>query len=127
MIFSHTKYHNNTFSTDYGLSLRFLWPFSLRDTYLKNLETGLYQFSADFLERADDLRCYTMKASFLVKYPEFVGDVPVYDPAPRMLLNGNGVGGKGGVFCHFPVPKGALEESRVEEIEQSQSRRRILA
>lgn len=120
LVFDHRKYHNNTFSNDYGVSIRFLWPYELRDTYLINRQTGLFQFSADFIERADDLRCYTMKSQFLTKYPEFQGDVPVFDPAPRMMPQ---LGNNKAIFCHFPVPKGSLEESRVEEVEET---RRIM-
>jgi hypothetical protein len=113
LVFNHKKYCNNTFSNDYGLAFRFLWPFEVRDTYLKNRETGLYQFSADFTERANDLRCWSMKSEFLTKYPEFQGDVPIFDPAPRAMPK---VTRPDHLFYHFPIAKGLLEERNVEEV-----------
>ncbi|KAH6699807.1 hypothetical protein BKA61DRAFT_208170 [Leptodontidium sp. MPI-SDFR-AT-0119] len=111
LVFGHRKYNNNTFANDYGRSVRFLWPYELRDTYLKSRQTGLYRFSGDYIQRADDIQCYTMTMQFLCKYPEFQGDVPVFDPAPGMI---HALGGSRATFCHFPVPNGALEE--VEEM-----------
>jgi hypothetical protein len=72
-------------------------------------------------ERADDVRCYAMTASFLMKYPEFQGDVPMFDPVPRLMPEI----GRGDMFCHFPVNKRSLEQGRVEEIQEERARRSI--
>lgn len=121
LVFNHKKYCNNIFSTDYGNGFRFLWPFELRDAYLKNRETGFYQFSADFINRTNDLRCYTMKADFLAKYPEFQGDIPIFEPAPRKGKLG-GVG-----FWHFPLGTGQLEGIERNKLERMEEGRKITA
>lgn len=85
IIFGHGEYCNNTFSKMFASSFRFLWPFEVRDTYVQNRETRLFHFSSTFLERTEDLRCWCMEVDFVNAYPEFRGDIPLFNSrAPQL-------------------------------------------
>jgi hypothetical protein len=69
----------------FASSFRFLWPFEVRDTYVQNRETRLFHFSSTFLERTEDLRCWCMEVDFVNAYPEFRGDIPLFNSrAPQL-------------------------------------------
>jgi hypothetical protein len=55
---------------------RFNWEYDFRDAYIRNRQTGLYQFSTPFLERLRDLQCFRMLQSYLDEFPEFQEDIP---------------------------------------------------
>jgi hypothetical protein len=62
-------------------NIRFLWPFAVTDAFAPNQQTGLLEFTRAFLDRRDDLRCWTIRKDFFDIYPEFEDDVPVYEPS----------------------------------------------
>lgn len=69
------------------MMFRFIWPYDLKATYHINPQTGLSQFSPRFLEHLQDIRCWTMNSDFLVTYPDFRGEVPVWNAGPSALLS----------------------------------------
>jgi hypothetical protein len=79
MVFNHEKYCSNTWAANVVSSFRFLWQFEPRDAYYRNRQTNMYQFSQEFLTRADDINCYRMEPSFIIQYPEFTGDIPLHN------------------------------------------------
>jgi hypothetical protein len=85
LVFHHKMYCNDIFSRTFANTVRFVWPFEVRDTYVRSRTTGMYQFSSTFLERADDLRYFCMDAGFVNAHPEFRGDVPIVNSIPAQL------------------------------------------
>lgn len=78
-VFKHGNICKNAFSRMFNMSFRFLWPFEVRDAYTRNTETGLLSFPSAFSERMADVRCWAMARDFVTAYPEFEGDVPLYE------------------------------------------------
>jgi hypothetical protein len=60
-------------------SFRFKWPYEFRDAYVRNCQTGLYQYSSAFLEQAADLSNWRMSTKFLEEFPELKGDIAESD------------------------------------------------
>lgn len=104
----------------YGKSVKFLWPYEVRDTYVRNRQTNLYHFSRAFLDQADDLRSYTLETQFFALYPEFKGDAPVYEDVPRLCKSIDLPFDR--LWQYFPgrqKPRGYLQDKGlVEEIQQ---------
>ncbi|KEF54541.1 uncharacterized protein A1O9_08983 [Exophiala aquamarina CBS 119918] len=81
------QYSSDNFLRAMHIMFQFLWPYDLRATYDINPQTGLSQFSPQFLEHLGDLRCWTMNSDFLVEFPDFRGDVPTFNGGPPSLLS----------------------------------------
>jgi len=62
---------------------RFTWEYEFRDAYICNRQTGLYQFSAPFVECARELQYFRMSAKFFAEFPELKADIQVADPQPE--------------------------------------------
>jgi len=87
-VFAHSNFCKNVFSRMFNISYRFLWPFEIRDAYTRNTLTGLLSFSSAFTNRLGDVRCWAMTRDFITAYPEFEGDVPLFEPQPTHLSLG---------------------------------------
>ncbi|RFU24896.1 hypothetical protein B7463_g11445, partial [Scytalidium lignicola] len=117
VIFNHQRYCNDEFSLEFAQSLKFLWQYEVRDTYVRNRRTNLYHFSRTFLDQADDLRCYTLASDFFAKYPEFHGDAPIYDLPPRICAS---IHSCNNVWQYFPVKQKITRlvgNERIDEVE----------
>ncbi|RDW67532.1 hypothetical protein BP6252_08928 [Coleophoma cylindrospora] len=102
----------------FAQSIKFLWPYEFRDTYVRNRNTNLYEFSKTFLHQANDLGCYTLDSSFFAKYPEFQGDVPIYQSLPRLCSS---ISSHSTSWQYFPVNQqnidGWAENGPIEVVE----------
>lgn len=85
LTFLRPEYHTVKFLNEIHSNFKFLWPYDFRDTYVYNRQAGIYELSRLFVERSQDLRCWTMNSDFVAKYPEFQGDFPVFNPPPVPL------------------------------------------
>ena len=110
MVFHCETYCRDAFSKRFAEKFKFLWPFEVRDMYTRNRETQLYQFSRTFLDRADDLRCYCMDSSFFGVYPEFRGDIPIFNSLPKHL----DLGGDTTQLQCFPVHQEIEDQENVQ-------------
>lgn len=92
---------------------RFTWEYEFRDAYICNRQTGLYQFSAPFLERTRELQYFRMAPKFFAEFPELKADIQVAPPQPdpNSLDFDRGLEGLGLVTCQGmdPLPSGFLE------------------
>ncbi|KAJ9633620.1 hypothetical protein H2204_006826 [Knufia peltigerae] len=79
------QYSNDTFLHAMYFMFQFRWPYSLKATYNVDPQTGLSHFSPQFLEHLGDLRCWTMNSDFLIQYPDFRGDIPIFNAGPSNL------------------------------------------
>jgi hypothetical protein len=79
VLFSPRKYATNKFMDNFRLHCRFVWPHNPEDTFLRDNLTGLYSYSSDFIQRQNDLRCWTMRSEFFSIFPELVQDIPSFD------------------------------------------------
>ncbi len=119
VIFNHQRYCNNDFSRLFAHSIKFLWPYEVRDTYVRNRETNLYHFSRTFLDQADDLRNYSLDSKFFVKYPEFQGDVPIYESLPRICASVNTCDTKWHYLSVNQKTNRLVRSRQIEEVEES--------
>ncbi len=84
ILFAPRKYATNKFMDSFRAHCRFVWPHNPEDTFLRDNLTGLYSYSSDFVQRQNDLRCWTMRSDFFKIFPELVQDIPAFDKPPRM-------------------------------------------
>ena len=75
MVFTPHRYCSEKFGVLFWDSFRFKWPYEFRDAYIRNCQTGLYQYSSAFLEQAADLSNWRMSTKFLEEFPELKGEV----------------------------------------------------
>jgi hypothetical protein len=75
MVFTPHRYCSEKFGVLFWDSFRFKWPYEFRDAYVRNCQTGLYQYSSAFLEQAADLSNWRMSTKFLEEFPELKGEV----------------------------------------------------
>ena len=78
-------YSQEVFFQDFHDSTCFLWPYNFADTFFQSKETHLLQFSPELLKRFNNNNCWTVDSGFLVRYPEFVGDLPTYNSIPARI------------------------------------------
>lgn len=69
------------------MMFRFIWPHDLKAAFHINPETGLSHFSPRFLEHLQDIRCWTMNSDFLITFPDFRGEIPIWNAGPSGLLS----------------------------------------
>ncbi|CAG9996368.1 unnamed protein product [Clonostachys byssicola] len=79
-VFEQHRYCTNRFWKTFSDNLRILWPFEFRDCFSRNVLTGQYSISPAFQERIDDIRSWTMSSDMFNAWPEFLADIPVYNP-----------------------------------------------
>jgi hypothetical protein len=79
MVFTPHRYCSEKFGVLFWDSFRFKWPYEFRDAYIRNCQTGLYQYSSAFLEQAADLSNWRMSTKFLEEFPELKGDIAESD------------------------------------------------
>ena len=72
----------------FASSIRFLWPFELCDTWTRDIHTGLHSFSDLFLERFQDIRCWTLCSEFFELCPQLAGYIPMFDTAVNHMVDG---------------------------------------
>jgi hypothetical protein len=66
----------------FASSIRFIWPFDLSSTWTGDKDAGFYSFSSLFNERFQDIRCWAMSSEFFDLFPQLIGYIPIYNPAP---------------------------------------------
>lgn len=82
-MFNQDKYYSSeTFLQCFSASTSFLWPFSLNDTYYEDTNTRLLQFSPEIMRRFYNINYWSIDSAFMVEYPEFMGDIPIYNSVP---------------------------------------------
>ncbi|VUC30185.1 unnamed protein product [Clonostachys rosea] len=79
-VFEQHRYCSNRFWETFSDNLRILWPFEFRDCFSRNVLNGQYSISSAFQERIDDIRSWTMSSDMFSAWPEFLADIPVYNP-----------------------------------------------
>ncbi|KIX95084.1 uncharacterized protein Z520_09000 [Fonsecaea multimorphosa CBS 102226] len=79
-------YYSDTFLRIMHTMFRFMWPYDLKAASLISPQTGLSHFTPRFLEHLKDIQCWTMNSDFLAAYPDFRGEVPVWNSGPAGLL-----------------------------------------
>jgi len=84
IILNPSRYRRNGFIAAFHSQVRFLFP-SIHDAYTYNPDNGQLSFSHLWLDRRDNIACWTVTNDFLHWYPEFVDDIPVFDQKPRRL------------------------------------------
>jgi hypothetical protein len=77
---------SNKIAAAFATSLRFLWPYDLSDTWIRNRETGLYSFSTLFEEKLNDVKSWAMGPDFFISYPHLIGCIPCYEPTGDVPL-----------------------------------------
>jgi hypothetical protein len=76
LILQAEKKLSNQVAATFASSLRFLWPFDLCDTWMRNRQINLYSFFKLFDERFDDAGSWALASDFFELYPELIGYVP---------------------------------------------------
>jgi len=76
LVFAPHRYCSEKFTSLFWTCFRFTWGHEFRDAYVKNCQTGLYQFSVPFLEHILDLKYFCMTPKFLDEFPELKEDIP---------------------------------------------------
>lgn len=133
LILNPCRYRRNGFIAAFHSQIRFLFS-SIHDAYIYNKDNGQLSFSPLWLERRDNMACWTVTNDFLQWYPEFQDDIPSFDQKPKRLQpTGVGMGtGPPAVFqdwyrdrqerfneAHQPQPQVHAvkdEESSVQEV-----------
>ncbi|OJD14485.1 hypothetical protein AJ78_05169 [Emergomyces pasteurianus Ep9510] len=67
-------------------NFRFLWPYESQDLYVWDSFSGTYSFSADFSQRVEDIRCWTVQTNFFTLYPELRSEIPVFNERPSFIF-----------------------------------------
>jgi hypothetical protein len=123
-VFNPHCYCSEKFSTLFWPCFRFIWEYEFRDAYICNRQTGLYQFSAPFLERTRELQYFRMSPKFLAEFPELKADIPVA-PQPDANSLGSEAGGENFDIVTSQgldsLPSGFLGEDRFPQMDWSGS------
>jgi hypothetical protein len=80
-----SKYLPNEFAEQFSKNVRFLWSGSLQDVATITAATGMHEFSGAFNDYFSNIHCWTLCFDFFVRFPEFIGIVPIYNPLPRSI------------------------------------------
>lgn len=111
---NRNKYLTNRFSDAFRRSLKFLWPYSVSDAYVRDPNTQLYSIASEFRERQMDIRAWTMRKDFFEGANELFSAIPVYDvPLDRALVPAGSLSMPR--RRERPVSVGRVEEQEVEE------------
>lgn len=79
------KYCNDAALLHLRAHFQFLWPHSPHDLYTFDASNNTYAFAEEFLQRAEDIRCWTVSTDFFASYPELRGEMPVFKSVPRAI------------------------------------------
>jgi hypothetical protein len=96
------RYITNEFNESFRHNLKFLWPFEISDSYIKDPITSLYCSAPEFMRRQSDIRCWTMKRVFFDGYEELYPSVPAFEAEIQKSLPAPGMG---------PVPHSAPQSA----------------
>jgi hypothetical protein len=80
-----SKYLPNEFAQRFSKNVYFLWPGALQDVAIKDLQTGVHEFSTLFSSHYVNHCCWTLCIDFSVNYPELMGLFPIYNPLSTSL------------------------------------------
>lgn len=80
LVFEHEKYtKTGDFSAAFVKCFNFYWPYSDRDIFAYNPDSGRFEISNIFLEYAYNFKNWTMKPEFFKKFPEMQHDIAASD------------------------------------------------
>ncbi|KAI1625597.1 hypothetical protein EDD37DRAFT_625133 [Exophiala viscosa] len=85
MIFEPTRYATNIFMDTFRNQARFVWQHNPEDIFSRDVFSGTYSFSQEFIARQNDLRCWAVRSEFFVRFPELRQDIPCYDECLSLL------------------------------------------
>lgn len=77
---SPRKYQNNKFSEAFRQNFKFIWPYGVADTYVKDPASQLYSTGLEFVKRQRDLRSWAMRKEFFEGFEELTSAISVYNP-----------------------------------------------
>ena len=83
---SPRKYQNNKFSDAFRENFKFIWPYDIADTYVKDPASQLYSTGLEFVKRQRDLRSWTMRKEFFDGFGELTSAISIYNPAVTRAL-----------------------------------------
>ncbi|KAF8850538.1 hypothetical protein BDZ45DRAFT_192580 [Acephala macrosclerotiorum] len=76
----HNYYFGTTdFSVNYRRHFKFSWPFSFDDIYCYDRDSKSYRLSPLFERYHRDVRCWRFEKVFFEKFPEFIGEISVFE------------------------------------------------
>ena len=79
LVFEHEKYtRTGDFSAAFVKYAHFNWPYSEREIFAVNPNTGQWEVSKLFLDHVYDFKNWTMQPEFFRVFPEMVHDIPAY-------------------------------------------------
>ncbi|ETN41768.1 uncharacterized protein HMPREF1541_03705 [Cyphellophora europaea CBS 101466] len=80
LVFEHDKYtRTGAFSAAFVKYSHFDWPYSEREIYALNANTGQWEVSKLFLDHVYDYSKWTMKPEFFQLFPEMIHDMNIYE------------------------------------------------
>jgi len=98
MVADLAPFRKDSFFSDFNAGATFLFP-SLNEAYRFDESSNRFCYSPLFIERRNDMTCYTCSSDFLFKYPELQSVIPVASTSLRKIKPTEKSRGLG-----FPVP-----------------------